>query len=334
MAAFQELSEGDMSFDRRTFLQASAGAAAASLMSIGAERQAFAKAPLATTQAPAYYRFKAGTLEVTAITDGMLSLPLAFFPSVPKEEAQAVLAKAYRAANAPTAINTYAVNTGDKLILVDTGYGNMAGPDAGLLLANLRAAGFEPGQVDAVVITHMHPDHVGGLLDPQGNPVFENAALLVNDKEYAFWTDEGTASRAPADAQKFFQIARSSVKPNEKRLQLYRDGEEIAPGVVAVAAPGHTPGHTMMRLASGKDTFVIWGDIVHVAALQFARPEWAIAFDSDPAQAIETRKKLFDQLAADNTPVAGMHLDFPGIGYVAREAQGYSYQRAVWSPKI
>jgi len=305
---------------------------AASALGLG---RAFAKAPFASAQAPAYYRFKIGTLEVTAVTDGMLQLPFSLFPTADKAEAQALFAKAHRTADkVPTAVNTYVVNTGSKLILVDTGYGNMAGADAGFLLNNLKAAGFEPDQFDAVVITHMHPDHVGGLLSPEGKPVFTNAALLVNGKDHAFWTDEGITSRAPADGQKFFRIAQAAVRPYEKQLQLYKDGEELSPGIVAAAAPGHTPGHTALTVASGKDSLFIWGDIVHVAALQFARPEWAISFDTDQAQAIETRKALFGRLSADGTLVAGMHLDFPGLGYVTREVQGYSYQRAVWSPKL
>jgi glyoxylase-like metal-dependent hydrolase (beta-lactamase superfamily II) len=172
------------------------------------------------------------------------------------------------------------------------------------------------------------------MLSPDGKPAFTNAAVLLNAAEHAFWTDEGTASRAPADAQKFFKIAQDSVKPYQKQLQLFKDGEELAPGVVATTAPGHTAGHTALTVSSGKDSLLIWGDIVHTAALQFARPEWAIAFDTDQAQAIETRKALFNRVSADGTLIAGMHLDFPGIGYVTREAQGYSYQRAVWSPKL
>jgi glyoxylase-like metal-dependent hydrolase (beta-lactamase superfamily II) len=321
-----------MIVNRRKFLQVSAGSVAAGTLGLG---ETFAKAPFAQTQAPAYYRFKVGTLEVTAVTDGMIELPLSLFPAADKAEAQALFAKAHRAAEkVPTAVNTYVINTGSKLILVDTGYGNLAGADAGYLLNNLKAASFEPAQFDAVIITHMHPDHVAGLLSPDGKPVFTNAALLVNGKEHAFWTDEGITSRAPADAQKFFRIAQAAVKPYEKQLQLYKDGEELNPGIVATAAPGHTVGHTALAVSSGKDSLFIWGDIVHAAALQFARPEWAIAFDTDQAQAIETRKALFSRLSADGTLVAGMHLDFPGLGYVTREAQGYSYQRAVWSPKL
>jgi glyoxylase-like metal-dependent hydrolase (beta-lactamase superfamily II) len=321
-----------MILNRRKFLQASAGAAAASAFGLGG---ALAKAPFAQAQAPAYYRFKIGTLEVTAVTDGIIELPLSLYPAADKTEAEALFAKAHRSAEkVPTAVNTYVINTGDKLILVDTGYGNLAGADAGLLLNNLKAAGFEPGQFDAVVLTHMHPDHVGGLLSPDGKPVFTNATLLVSGKEHAFWTDEGTISRAPADMQKFFKLAQDAVKPYQKQLQLIKDGEELAPGIVASIAPGHTPGHTALTVSSGKDSLFIWGDIVHTAAIQFARPEWAIAFDTDQAQAIETRKALFNRLSADGTLVAGMHLDFPGVGYVAREAQGYSYQRAVWSPKL
>jgi glyoxylase-like metal-dependent hydrolase (beta-lactamase superfamily II) len=320
-----------MMFNRRKFLQASAGAAAASAFGL---HGALARAPFASAQAPAYYRFKVGTLEVTAITDGMIELPVSLFPAADKAEAQALFAKAHRAEKVPTAINAYVINTGSKLILADTGYGNMAGSDAGYLLPNLKAAGFEPSQFDAVAVTHMHPDHVGGLLNPDGKPVFTNSALLINAKDHAFWTDEGITSRAPADAQKFFKIAQDSVKPYEKQLQLFKDGEELAPGIAATAAPGHTPGHTAVTVSSGKDSLLIWGDIVHCAALQFARPEWAISFDSDQAQAIETRKALFSRLAADGTLVAGMHLDFPGLGYVTRETQGYSYQRAVWSPKL
>jgi glyoxylase-like metal-dependent hydrolase (beta-lactamase superfamily II) len=322
-----------MLLSRRKFMQTSAGAFAASAIGLGAQ-EAFAKAPLAAAQAPAFYRFRVGTLEITAITDGMLELPLALFPAAGKAAADPLLAKAHRAEKMPTAVNAYVVNTGDKLILVDTGYGNMAGGSAGYLQDNLKAASLDPSQVDAVIITHLHPDHVGGLLDAQGKPVFASAALLVNDREHAFWNDEGAASRASADAQKFFKIAQEATKPYEKTLHLYKDDEELAPGITAAIAPGHTPGHTTLRLSSGKDDMVIWGDIVHAAALQFARPEWAIAFDTDTAQAIETRKALFDRFAADGTLIAGMHLDFPGIGYVSREAQGYSFQHAVWSPKL
>jgi glyoxylase-like metal-dependent hydrolase (beta-lactamase superfamily II) len=328
--------EGSMLFDRRRFLQASAGAAAASVIGLPLTRDASAKAPLATAQTPSFYRFKVGTLEVTAVADGLLEIPLALFPGATAElaEAKALLAKAHRPEKPPIGLNTYFVNTGEKLILVDTGYGNGAGPAGGALLSNIAAAGYTPDQVDAVYITHLHPDHVGGLLDAAGAPVFAKADLLVSEKDHAFWTDEGIMSRAPESAQKFFKIAQGAVKGYAKSLHLYKDSEQIAPGLTAVGAPGHTPGHSMLQLASGNDSLLIWGDIVHLTALQFARPDWAIAFDNDAAQAIETRKKLFDRVSSDGTLIAGMHLDFPGVGYVSREAQGYSFQRAMWSPKL
>lgn len=323
-----------MPLDRRQFLIASAGTAAAGALGLASDRPAVAKAPLATVQAPAYYRFKIGAVEITAIMDGMLELPLSLFSSADKAQAEAMLSKLRRTDTAPTPINAYVVNSGDKLFLVDTGYGNMAGPDSGSLLGNLKFAGFEPDQFDAVILTHLHPDHIGGLLDQQGRPVFRNATLLVRDAEYAFWTDEGIMSRSPADSQKFFKIAQAGMKPYGTRMQQFKDGEELASGISCVAAPGHTPGHSMIHISSGKDTFLIWGDIVHVAALQFSKPEWAISFDTDQAQAVETRKKIYDRVAADGTLVAGMHLDFPGLGHVWREPNGYSFQRAVWSNRL
>jgi glyoxylase-like metal-dependent hydrolase (beta-lactamase superfamily II) len=325
---------GAMTIDRREFLQATAAIAATGVVarSVG---DAHAKAPLQTAQNASFYRFKTGDIEVTSITDGGIDLELRLFPNADKAEAEAILAKTGRPkTGSPASINAFIVNTGGKLIVVDTGTGTFFGPQAGLFAANLSASGYSPDQVDAVIITHMHPDHLGGLTKADGKPAFANAQILVNEDDYKFWTDEVITAKAPDEAKPFFRFAQATMKAYEGKVERFRDGTEFAPGVTAVAAPGHTPGHTMIRVSSGKSSLLIWGDIVHATALQFARPEWAISFDSDQAAAVATRKKVFDQVSGSGTMVAGAHLDFPGIGFVARESSGYSYHPAFWSPKL
>lgn len=322
-----------MEFSRRQLLLGGA-AAAGGLLTLGAAKTALAKAPFATAQAPLYYRLKVGTFEVTAFCDGAIDVALNLYPKAEKTEAEALLAKAHRSpAAVPTAINAYLVNTGEKLFLVDTGVGNLFGPGANLLHPALKAAGYAPEAIDAVILSHLHPDHIGGLADSGDKPSFPNATLLLNQLEYAFWTDEGIASRAPKEAQPFFKMAQSAMAAYKGRTEQFKGGDTLAPGVAAVGAYGHTPGHSIIDLTSGKDRLLIWVDVVHTAALQFAHPEWSISFDNDPEQAIATRKKIFDQVAQDGTLIAGMHLDFPGIGYVAAEKSGYSFQPAFYSPR-
>jgi glyoxylase-like metal-dependent hydrolase (beta-lactamase superfamily II) len=207
------------------------------------------------------------------------------------------------------------------------------GPGLGKLPDNLAAAGLDAGAVDMVFITHLHPDHANGLLDGEGKPAFANAEVVLTEKEYAFWHDDGMLSQAPAEKKPFFESARKAVKAYGNRVRRMKEGE-IIPGLTAIPAPGHTPGHAMVQIASGKETLLVWGDIIHTAALQMPHPEWAIAFDTDPDQAIATRKAVLDQVAADGTKIAGMHLDFPGIGHISRTKAGYEYYPAFWTPTL
>ena len=314
---------------RRSILAAPALVAAASAIPAS---PLLARAPLAGASSPPVYRFKVGAFEVTAIADGTLALEAGLFPRAGEDKAAAdrLLAAAGLAAGPiPTFVNTYLINTGDRLVLIDTGTATAMGPALGKLPAHLRAAGIDPATIDVVALTHLHPDHANGLA-PDGKPAFPNAEIVVTEAEHAFWTDEGIMSRAPKDVQVFFQAAQAAVKPYAARTRRIVSGE-VVPGIVAEPAPGHTPGHVMYRVASGPEQLLVFGDIVHVAAFQFAKPEWSLAFDSDQAAARETRKRVFDMVSADRIPVAGMHLAFPGIGRVMRAGEAYSFMPQLWA---
>jgi len=322
-----------MPFDRRRFL-ASALAAAPALPLLGAlPRPALARAAPAAGPVPGLYRFKVGAFEVTSINDGMLSLTLDQFPAADRAGAEALLQRAFhQPTGIPTAVNAYLVNTGDRLVLIDTGTATAMGPSLGKVGANLKAAGIDPADVDLVVLTHMHPDHANGLIDPAGAAVFGKAELAVAEVEYAFWTDDGILSQAPAGVQPFFHMARAAAKPYAGRLSRFGKEAEIVPGIRVLAAPGHTPGHSMVEVTSGTDRLLIWGDIVHAASLQFAKPDWAINFDTDQQAAIASRKRVLDQVAADRVQIAGAHLAFPGIGHVGRAGEGYEFVPVFWQP--
>jgi glyoxylase-like metal-dependent hydrolase (beta-lactamase superfamily II) len=317
-----------MTLDRRSFLQISAaGLCAAALpLPIHAKIQQ-------GRQVPAYYRLTVGDIEVTALSDGMLELDASLYPQADKAEAEQLLQAAHRSPKIPTAVNAYIASFGDTVVLIDTGTSNVLGPTLGKVPANMTAAGFDASAVDVVFITHLHPDHAAGLIDSSGKPAYPNAELVLTEKEYAFWHDDGILEQAPAAMKPFFEGARAAVKPYASRMRKITDGE-IVPGLAALPAPGHTPGHTMVRISSGNDTLLVWGDIVHTASLQLPHPEWAISFDTDPNTAIATRKAVYDQVAADGAMIAGMHLDFPGIGHISKTKTGYDYHPVFWSTTL
>ena len=292
----------------------------------------FAKAPFAGAQAASLHRRKVGSLEVTVVSDGWLPLETKLFTGDAGSAAKTLEANFLPADKVPTSVNAWLVNTGDKLILVDTGAANVLAPTLGQLVKNLAATGVDPGAVDMVVLTHMHPDHVAGLLTADKKIAFPNATVHVNEAEYGFWTSAEIYAKA-GDSQPFFDIARNSTLPymDAGRLVQFKDGAGFAPGVTAIAATGHTAGHTMVRVASGGDALLLVGDIVHSAALQFAEPDRAIAFDTDQTAAIASRKRVFDMAAAERLTIAGAHLPFPGLGHVAKTQAGYVYTPVEWA---
>ena len=320
-----------MSLHRRSLL---AGAFAGSSFAF-LNNGVLAKAPLSGRQVVGAYRHQVGALEVIALNDGALDIPLAMFPKADPAEAGRLLELLGGPKDkAATAVNAFLVNTGDKLVLVDSGAGKLFGPTLGQFAANLKAFGVDPASVDVIAMTHLHPDHFGGLVNGDAKIAFPNAEILIAEADTKLWLDEANAAKAPADFKPFFDQARMVINPYiaAGKFKPLADGKEVVPGIVAISAPGHTPGHTMFRVTSGKDSLLIWGDIIHSAALQFAHPDWAIAFDTDPDTGTATRRRVFDMAATDHLTVAGAHIAFPGIGNVAKAGAGYHFAPAFWTP--
>lgn len=313
---------------RRGVMAGAAALAGASVL----PSQTFAKMPLAKAQAPSFYRRKLGAFEITAVLDGDLALELKLF-SGNEAEMLDLASRNYQPSPPRIHCNAFAVNTGEKLILVDTGSGALMGSTLGRVAENLVLAGINLDQIDVILLTHLHPDHFGGMT-MEGMPVFKNAEIYVSDADAKFWLSAESADKAPADFKHFFQMAASAIKPYAHRLKPLPAKGEILPGVSAMSLPGHTVGHTGYLVSSGNEQMLIWGDIVHNAALQFARPEWTLAFDTDQAQAAASRKRAFDMAAADKLLVAGMHLPYPGLGFVERTNDQYRYHPDFWTSKF
>lgn len=291
-----------------------------------------AKMPPAKAQAPGFFRRRLGEFEITALLDGDIALELKLFSGDAAEMEK--LSHAHYQPSPPHAhVNAFAVNTGDKLYLVDTGTGNLMGSSLGRVTENMVLAGIDPDQVDVILLTHLHPDHFGGLT-VEGRPAFKNADIYLSEADAKFWLGNEMIDKVPADFRPFFQMASAAVKPYAHRLMPLPKNGEISAGVTTLALPGHTVGHTGFRFSSGKEQMLVWGDIVHNLALQFPKPEWTFAGDTDREQAAASRKKAFDIAATDRLLVAGAHLPYPGVGYVERSKDHYRYHPDFWPSKI
>ena len=295
---------------------------------------ASAEAPAAGTQVPGYYRAALGDLEITALYDGYVDLGANLLLGASKADVQRLLARQFLAGEkVQTAVNAYLINAGGKLILVDAGAAKAFGPTLGFVGEQLRAAGYAPEQVDVVLLTHLHADHVAGVLTPDGKPLFPNAEIHVAQTEADFWLSDENAAKAPKDFKPFFELARKSVAPYQAAGKFKTfSGEADFGGIKAVPSNGHTPGHTSYLVESKGQRLLILGDAVHSHAVQFAHPEVAIEFDADKKAAIAARKQLFAWAAKDKLLVSGMHLPFPGLGHVRAEAKGFAWVPVEYSP--
>lgn len=287
------------------------------------------------TQAPGYYRMMVGGLEVTALYDGYVNLDTKLFNGISEPDMQKLLARMFTDSKSgiQTAVNAFLVNTGSHLVLVDAGTAQCFGPTLGAIRDNLRAAGYQPEQVDTILLTHLHPDHACGITD-QGKAAFPNATVYASKAEGDYWLNKETALKAPKDAQPMFKLAQDAVAPyaEQGKLKLYSPGEQLLPELEVIATPGHTPGHTSYLLSSGGQKLLLWGDIVHSHSLQFAKPEVAVDFDSNSKQAIATRQKVFADAAKNKLWIGGAHLPFPGLGHVRVEGKGYAWVPVEYAP--
>jgi glyoxylase-like metal-dependent hydrolase (beta-lactamase superfamily II) len=291
----------------------------------------FAAAPMAKTQAPGFYRMMLGDFEVTAISDGTVKLPVKdLLINIKPAQVDAALSGAKLSYPLETSVNAYLINTGSKLVLIDTGAAGLFGPTLGNMLANLKASGYSPDQVDEIYITHMHPDHVGGLLT-DGAMAFPNAIVLLDKADADFWLSEANMKAAPKDSQGFFKGAMTSLKPyvDAGKLKTFEGNVELIPGVRTVASHGHTPGHALYMVESKGQKLMLWGDLMHVAAVQFANPAVTIKFDTDTKNAAKERAKAYADAAKNGYLVGIAHVSFPGIGYVQKNAGGKGYR---WVP--
>ena len=270
------------------------------------------------SQVPGYFRMQLGTMDVTALYNGYVGIDVALLAGAGRPAIEAALADAFLASGAPmqTAVNAYLVRTESHLILVDTGTAKLFGDHLGHLAENLRAAGYAAADVDTILLTHLHPDHAGGLLTAKGSMAFPNAQVFVPKADADYWLSSKEAAKAPKDKQALFGMSRDAVAPYRAagKLTVFVPGQVLREGVSAVSAQGHTPGHTAYLFTSDRQGLLVWGDILHNAAVQFPHPEVAIEFDWDQQRAIATRRTLLAQATARGWWVAGAHLPFPGLG--------------------
>ncbi|NHH78797.1 MBL fold metallo-hydrolase [Burkholderia gladioli] len=267
-----------------------------------------------------------GDVSVTAVSDGYLQVDFGMLLNIQAAEAGEIQNKAGVANPNAVHINTFLVRRNGKNILIDSGAGGIKGW-GGQLIGNLAALGVEPGSIDAVLLTHAHPDHIGGLLNAEGGPVFANAELVIRSAEFNFLEDDQNLSEANDRAKGNFLFARSVFKQYRRNIRLIDEGE-VLPGIAATPLDGHTPGHTGYRIEGSKDNLLIWGDIVHFPTIQLLRPNVSIAFDKDAAVAAATRVRLLDMVSSDQLLIGGMHLGEQGFGRIGRYQSGYELTEA------
>jgi glyoxylase-like metal-dependent hydrolase (beta-lactamase superfamily II) len=302
-----------------------------------------ADAPATDQQAPSFYRYKVGDIQVTVVSDGknVFKLEDSFITNAKKDEVNAALEKAFLPRDIFTIYyGPLVINTGGKLVVIDTGNGPVAKVNSkganGLFTANMAAAGFDPKDIDMVVISHFHADHVNGLLAADGTPAFPNAEILVPATEWKFWMDDGEMSRASgARMTGLFKNNRNIFEAAlKKKVTPYEWGKEVAPGLLAVETAGHSPGHTSYVLSSSSDRVFIQSDVTNNPNPFATNPGWHAFFDQDGDMAEKTRRRVYDMVVAEKLQLQGFHYPFPGLANIEKDGNGYRVVPVPWNPTI
>jgi glyoxylase-like metal-dependent hydrolase (beta-lactamase superfamily II) len=298
---------------------------------------AVAAEPPAGAATSSIYRYKIGSYELTALYDGIWYRPITdkFIRNAPFAEVEHALDTAFMPRDKlATPFTTLIVNTGKRLVLIDTGTGGQIAASAGALRDNLAAAGIDPKAVDAIAISHFHPDHINGIKDKDNNLIFANAEIMVPAPEWAYWMDDANLNAAPADLKLTFLNQRRIFSDIARQVTQFEPGKEVAPGIVTLPAAGHTPGHTVFAIHSGDASLLVLSDTAQHPAVFARHPDWQAAFDIDGAAAVATRKKIFDRAAADRMLVTGYHFPFPACGHLIKTASGYEHVPVEWQTTL
>jgi glyoxylase-like metal-dependent hydrolase (beta-lactamase superfamily II) len=329
--------------NRRQLLAGAASAGTATALTPLGALPARAALPAADAQAPGFYRYKVGAYECTSINDGARSFPMPdrFVTNVPKTQALAAADAAYMPKGMVTVpFNPQLINTGSKLILIDTGNGIANfGPTKGAVgrtLQNLAAAGVDPKSIDVVLLSHLHPDHTNGIRALDGSIAFPNAEIMAPAKDWEFWTSDENAAKAQSNemTKNYFANVKKTFAGIESKVTKYDWGKEVAPGITSIATPGHTPGHTSFAIASGNSKILIQSDVTNIPEFFLRNPDWHVVYDTEPDLAQATRHKFYDMASAEKAMVVGFHFTFPSIGHVEKDGTKYRLVPIAWNPVI
>ena len=287
-----------------------------------------------TRQVPGVYHRRLGAFLVTALSDGYVDPPVDAARGVTQEAARALMVAGTGRPTTRISVNAFAIRGGGRTVLVDAGSGTTMGPSCGRLPENLHAAGISEAEVDAILLTHVHPDHSNGITSDDGVALFPNAEIHVHAAEMAHWFDDAAMAAATERSRtRYFEAARFRLAPYRDRIRTFTDGA-VLPDITAVPCPGHTPGHSAFRITAPDEAMLIWGDTVHVPELQVPEPGVTMLYDADPPMAAASRRAIFELVVREGLVVGGMHLHFPGFARMAQVDGAYRVLTEPWAYEL